>query len=128
MLRRPPRSTRTDTLFPYTTLFRSKRGMAVIDAAGTSATGIYEPTMAHLSEKLSVERSGDTVHLDIIDRWGNMVSATPSGGWLQSSPTVPALGFQLNPRGQLFWLHGIGRAPWRERGCQYVEVAGGAVT
>src|SRR3546814_5628421 len=26
MIRRPPRSTRTDTLFPYTTLFRSKRG------------------------------------------------------------------------------------------------------
>src|SRR3546814_4196126 len=26
MKRRPPRSTRTDTLFPYTTLFRSKRG------------------------------------------------------------------------------------------------------
>src|SRR3546814_12314333 len=26
MLRRPPRSTRTDTLFPYTTLFRSCRG------------------------------------------------------------------------------------------------------
>lgn len=76
-----------------------KRGMAVIEAAGTSATGVYEPTMAHLSEK-----RGDTVHLDIIDRWGNMVSATPSGGWLQSSPTVPALGFQLNSRGQMFWL------------------------
>src|SRR3546814_10899263 len=28
MLRRPPRSTRTDTLFPYTTLFRSTRGVA----------------------------------------------------------------------------------------------------
>src|SRR3546814_4530505 len=26
MIRRPPRSTRTDTLFPYTTLFRSRRG------------------------------------------------------------------------------------------------------
>src|SRR3546814_4077777 len=26
MIRRPPRSTRTDTLFPYTTLFRSERG------------------------------------------------------------------------------------------------------
>src|SRR3546814_14095436 len=76
-----------------------KRGMAVIEAAGTSATGVYEPTMAHLSEK-----RGDTVHLDIIDRWGNMVSATPSGGWLQSSPTVPALGFQLTSRGQMFWL------------------------
>src|SRR3546814_11969187 len=33
-----------------------------------------------------------------------MGSATPSGGWLQSSPTVPALGFQLNSRGQMFWL------------------------
>ena len=81
-----------------------KRSMAVIEAAGISATGIYEPTMAHLSEEPSVERSGDTVHLDVIDRWGNMVSATPSGGWLQSSPTVPALGFQLNSRGQMFWL------------------------
>src|SRR3546814_3491465 len=28
MIRRPPRSTRTDTLFPYTTLFRSQRGFA----------------------------------------------------------------------------------------------------
>src|SRR3546814_11696715 len=28
MIRRPPRSTRTDTLFPYTTLFRSLRGGA----------------------------------------------------------------------------------------------------
>src|SRR3546814_14273039 len=28
MIRRPPRSTRTDTLFPYTTLFRSVRGVA----------------------------------------------------------------------------------------------------
>src|SRR3546814_1432150 len=28
MIRRPPRSTRTDTLFPYTTLFRSQRGSA----------------------------------------------------------------------------------------------------
>jgi gamma-glutamyltranspeptidase / glutathione hydrolase len=80
------------------------RTMAVIEAAGISQTGVYEPTMAHLAEKPSVERSGDTVHLDVIDRWGNMVAATPSGGWLQSSPTVPSLGFQLNSRGQMFWL------------------------
>jgi gamma-glutamyltranspeptidase/glutathione hydrolase len=33
-----------------------------------------------------------------------MVSATPSGGWLQSSPTIPALGFCLGTRGQMFWL------------------------
>src|SRR3546814_2885577 len=35
MIRRPPRSTRTDTLFPYTTLFRSGRGtLESIGAAG----------------------------------------------------------------------------------------------
>jgi gamma-glutamyltranspeptidase / glutathione hydrolase len=33
-----------------------------------------------------------------------MVSATPSGGWLQSSPTIPALGFPLGTRAQMFWL------------------------
>jgi gamma-glutamyltranspeptidase/glutathione hydrolase len=47
---------------------------------------------------------GDTCHLDVIDREGNMVSATPSGGWLQSSPNIPALGFCLNSRAQMFWL------------------------
>jgi gamma-glutamyltranspeptidase/glutathione hydrolase len=33
-----------------------------------------------------------------------MVSATPSGGWLQSSPTIPELGFCLGTRAQMFWL------------------------
>ena len=47
---------------------------------------------------------GDTVHIDVVDAAGNMVSATPSGGWLQSSPTIPALGFCLGTRGQMFWL------------------------
>ncbi len=47
---------------------------------------------------------GDTCHLDVIDRFGNMVSATPSGGWLQSSPAIPGLGFALSTRGQMFWL------------------------
>ncbi|MCK0149199.1 gamma-glutamyltransferase family protein [Marivita sp. S6314] len=58
-----------------------------------------EPTMSHLTEK-----RGDTVHLDVIDRWGNMVAATPSGGWLQSNPVIPGLGFPLNSRAQMFWL------------------------
>ncbi len=47
---------------------------------------------------------GDTVHFDIIDRDGNMVSSTPSGGWLQSSPVIPALGFCIGTRAQQFWL------------------------
>ncbi|WP_226780291.1 gamma-glutamyltransferase family protein [Oceaniglobus trochenteri] len=66
------------------------------DAPGV---GAGEPTMAHLTEK-----RGDTVHVDVADRWGNMVSATPSGGWLQSSPCIPGLGMPLNSRAQMFWL------------------------
>jgi gamma-glutamyltranspeptidase/glutathione hydrolase len=44
------------------------------------------------------------VHLDVADRFGNLVSATPSGGWLQSSPTIPALGWPLGTRAQMTWL------------------------
>jgi len=47
---------------------------------------------------------GDTCHLDVADRFGNMVSATPSGGWLQSSPVIPGLGFCLGTRAQMFAL------------------------
>lgn len=65
-------------------------------ASGVSAG---EPTMSHLTEK-----RGDTVHIDVIDRWGNMVAATPSGGWLQSNPVIPSLGFALGSRAQMFWL------------------------
>ena len=39
---------------------------------------------------------GDTCHVDVVDRHGNMVSATPSGGWLHASPAIPGLG--LLPR------------------------------
>jgi gamma-glutamyltranspeptidase/glutathione hydrolase len=57
---------------------------------------------------------GDTCHLDIIDRWGNMISATPSGGWMTGSPVVPGLGFCVSARGQMFGLdenHPKGLAP-----------------
>ena len=47
---------------------------------------------------------GDTAHIDVVDRDRNVVSATPSGGWLQSSPVIPGLGFPLGTRGQMFWL------------------------
>ena len=58
-----------------------------------------EPTMAHLSE-----RRGDTVHLDVLVRSRNVISVTPSRGWLRSSPAIPELGFALNSRAQRFWL------------------------
>jgi gamma-glutamyltranspeptidase/glutathione hydrolase len=47
---------------------------------------------------------GDTCHLAVVDRHGNAVSATPSGGWLHGSPVVPGLGFCLGTRAQMFWL------------------------
>jgi gamma-glutamyltranspeptidase/glutathione hydrolase len=63
------------------------------------APGVGEPTVARLGVS-----GADTCHLDVIDSQGNMVSATPSGGWLQSSPAIPELGFCLGTRGQMFWL------------------------
>ncbi|HEY7243733.1 MAG TPA: gamma-glutamyltransferase family protein [Xanthobacteraceae bacterium] len=63
------------------------------------AAGAGEPTVARTGEM-----RGDTVHFDIVDQAGNMVSATPSGGWLQSSPVIPELGFCLGTRAQMFWL------------------------
>ncbi|EJB05074.1 gamma-glutamyltransferase [Rhizobium leguminosarum bv. trifolii WSM597] len=79
--------------------FEAQHDLTMKMLGAASKTGaVYEPTMAHL------EKRGDTVHIDVIDRDGNMVSVTPSGGWLQSSPTVPGLGFCLNSRAQMFWL------------------------
>jgi gamma-glutamyltranspeptidase/glutathione hydrolase len=63
------------------------------------ALGAGEPTVGRLGEV-----NGDTVHFDIIDQAGNMISATPSGGWLQSSPVIPEIGFCLGTRAQQFWL------------------------
>lgn len=63
------------------------------------AAGTGEPTVAR-----NGETKGDTCHIDVVDRWGNIVSVTPSGGWLQSSPTIPELGFCLGTRLQMTWL------------------------
>ncbi len=68
-------------------------GRMPVGGGATAATiGAGEPTL------------GDTCHLDVADRFGNLVACTPSGGWLQSSPVIPALGFPLGTRGQMFWL------------------------
>ncbi|WP_159926910.1 MULTISPECIES: gamma-glutamyltransferase family protein [Nocardia] len=61
--------------------------------------GTGEPTVAATGTV-----RGDTCHLDVVDRWGNMIAATPSGGWLQSNPIVQELGFPLGTRLQMAWL------------------------
>jgi gamma-glutamyltranspeptidase/glutathione hydrolase len=82
-------------------------------ATADRGRGAGEPTI-----QASGTTRGDTCHLDVVDVWGNLVSATPSGGWLQSSPTIPELGFCLGTRAQMFWLEpglasslGPGRRP-----------------
>lgn len=67
--------------------------------AGQMPAGLGEPTVQPTGET-----RGDTCHIDVVDRWGNMISATPSGGWLQSSPAIPELGFCLGTRLQMTWL------------------------
>jgi gamma-glutamyltranspeptidase/glutathione hydrolase len=101
--------------------FGKQLPLRVPAGARTVAAGAGEPTVGkiwthddeHDPGVISVDAAkldsagamrGDTVHFDIIDRDGNMVSATPSGGWLQSSPTIPELGFCLGSRAQQFWL------------------------
>ncbi|WP_405823928.1 gamma-glutamyltransferase [Streptomyces sp. NBC_01390] len=83
------------------------------DEPGTGAPGVGEPTVAKLptspvpgESEIAADGStrGDTCHVDVVDRWGNMVAATPSGGWLQSNPVVPELGFPLGTRLQMTWL------------------------
>jgi gamma-glutamyltranspeptidase / glutathione hydrolase len=79
---------------------------------GDEASGEYRPGLGRLPSLVEAEVTagageptrGDTVHVDVVDRWGNMFSATPSGGWLQSSPVIPALGWPLGTRAQMFWL------------------------
>lgn len=79
------------------------------------ALGVGEPTVATAAvgeptvvaePRVSADGTtrGDTCHLDMVDRWGNMIAATPSGGWLQSNPVVPELGFPLGTRLQMTWL------------------------
>lgn len=73
-----------------------------IGAAGgptPASAGAGEPTVAP-----NGLTQGDTCHVDVVDRWGNMIAATPSGGWLQSNPVIPELGFPLGTRLQMVWL------------------------
>ncbi len=78
---------------------RMRRVLAMAGKEKPIGPGAGEPTFAPLPPEW-----GDTVHLDIVDGAGNMISATPSGGWLQGSPVVPGLGFPISTRGQICWL------------------------
>src|SRR3546814_4492309 len=79
MIRRPPRSTRTDTLFPYTTLFRSRSRLPTIPVADSAAAG------------LASRRSGDTAPVRHRDDRRRPAVAVPSHETLryQLKPAPP---------------------------------------
>jgi gamma-glutamyltranspeptidase/glutathione hydrolase len=68
------------------------------------ATRGHERSRAVGDPTLLANPLGDTCHVAVIDRAGNLVAATPSGGWLQSSPAIRGLGFPLGTRAQMFNL------------------------
>jgi len=87
-------------------------GKIPLRAVGSTNMGHSEITVAAESDDsrarswsdFMAESHGDTCHLDVIDRWGNMIAATPSGGWMSGSPVVPGIGFSVSVRGQMFLL------------------------
>ncbi len=86
-------------LRPGTVPGRETPPLPPLRTGASTVSGTGEPTLQN-----DGRTRGDTCHIDVVDRWGNMISATPSGGWLQSSPTIPGLGFCLGTRLQMTWL------------------------
>ncbi len=75
-----------------------------LDKDALAALGIGEPTVAKQDAPEAALKDiidGDTCHINVADRWGNLVAATPSGGWMESSPVIPELGFCLGTRLQM---------------------------
>src|SRR3546814_5965660 len=96
MIRRPPRSTRTDTLFPYTTLFRSFYLHIVVDDRPGVLAHVAERLAAHEVSiaRLIQHQINGTAGLHIVTheaRWGSIVEALAEIAALpetQGHPTV----------------------------------------
>jgi gamma-glutamyltranspeptidase/glutathione hydrolase len=101
-----------DADVPLDTLLSREYNDRRRELVGDEASSDYEPGLGRLPTLVEARAMagageptrGDTVHVDVVDRWGNMISATPSGGWLYGSPVIPALGWPLGTRAQMFWL------------------------
>src|SRR3546814_19052975 len=76
MIRRPPTSTRTDTLFPCTTLFRSSVGAALRDEVAK-----WSPLGERIAATVAAGALAETADvLAILE--APLVAATGSGGWV----------------------------------------------
>src|SRR3546814_20687865 len=126
MIRRPPRSTRTDTLFPYTTLFRSREGERCPEQ-GSRRARRTRPASAGcrgglLNDRLRVELFGRqagelaiTGTLHSPEDWTFAYHDDYLASTMNIKPTPSPHGSIAPPP-----HHQIGRASCRERVCQYV--------
>ena len=78
---------------------------AAVDVAEDNRRALGVPAKEVQDLGLGHAHMGDTTHLDAVDIEGNMVAATPSGGWIGTSPVIRGLGFPIGTRGQMFYLN-----------------------
>src|SRR3546814_14735802 len=122
MIRRPPRSTRTDTLFPYTTLFRSLVA-GQLQAARRLLPDVAAPRLAEL---LAGSSSGESTGFDP-DIWLGMCTQASEHALLELQAAREREGQRLAEMmlacatevGEIVEQE-IGRASCRARQCQYV--------
>src|SRR3546814_14519464 len=104
MILRPPRSTRTDTLFPYTTLFRSgatsEKGVFANDQQSFSGGSVFQIVVDRIAEDCNI-----LICDDLGDEWADFIGLSTDG-----SPNMVSF----------YHAKQIGRASCRERVCQYV--------
>src|SRR3546814_15038899 len=120
MIRRPPRSTRTDTLFPYTTLFRSELHLLVhqnIHRGGRGAQLLEVTGLHHAQGPGAREVGEEEVVLHEVMQEGVARQAAVAEAAHEVMPRVrlPVRRRRQPPAGKE-----IGRASCRERVCQYV--------
>src|SRR3546814_14047283 len=117
MIRRPPRSTRTDTLFPYTTLFRS---FEVVVIGWNLQRESWLIDRFPIKQWPAFGRHGafDNISPGLnIDDWDVIEEAVIAAAYpLQANPQSVQAGMDE--------LYQIGRESWRERACQYVWISG----
>src|SRR3546814_20705717 len=112
MIRRPPRSTRTDTLFPYTTLFRSRER----DVLGKVVEVLFQSA---LTDDINPERRTTAEQLkDVVEAIQGDVHNSFNSGLTSLLPTFALFGYPgLSDPGLV--TEKIGRASCRGRVCKY---------
>src|SRR3546814_13485050 len=125
MIRRPPRSTRTDTLFPYTTLFRSAVGRA--DAVAVICEGLRDDLIGRGVDPGKILVSPNGVDLTLFGDPPPRDAALAAKLGLDGAEVIGFIGSFYDYEGlddliaaMPALVAEIGRASGRERVCQYV--------